>query len=425
MENFFQRFRLFEISLFIFCGFPLLIHLKVKAIAAIVFVLIQVILIIYGYRSKKADGALLPTIMVLPFFILTFSLLYSDNLLDGVKTMERFTLILLVPWLFYFNRAYITENTVKLVTLYFSVILSILTFITLYKLAGNAIFWNVIGMENSYYYLKERVESISGLHPTYYSLYLAICIVSIVHFYIIDPKKHYKTPFIILIIILVLGLIAASSKMLIIATFISVIYILWNGLSNIKSFIKVLSLITIFMVATFLTIKPTRQRFTEFYSVVSSTAIDETKPDGMRRVIFKSTWKAIAKNYLFGTGLGDEQEELNRVYKNNDYEEAYHKEYNTHNQYLNFLLIAGIPALVALIFMLGAHFIIAETTKDHLYIAIMILFVFSMLSENILNRQDGIFVYAFFTALLPFAALKNRRYKFEKKENILSRMFLK
>ncbi|WP_170265128.1 glycosyltransferase [Salibacter halophilus] len=344
--------------------------------------------------------------MVLPFLYLLVTLLYSSNVDQGIKSYERYSIILIIPWVFYANRSYFNGATLKKVFAFFAVVISILVVYAVSTMIFAGTFHEMLNSKAGYYIVRTKFESVTGLHPTYFSIYAGIAIVGLVHFVINTTKRKYHFPVFVLLSILTVGLLVASSKMLIFSTVLSVIFVVRKYLKQRKYLI--ISGFSILIIAVLLiSLKPTRQRLTEFYSAITTKSVDHNNPDGMRKIIYSSSVDAVINNFWVGSGLGDEQNELNKIYSIKGYDFAVEKEYNTHNQYLHFTLVGGIIGLFLFVLLLLTHLVIAKISNNDLYKAVLIIFTLSFCTENILNRQDGIFVFAFFTALLPYASWKS------------------
>jgi O-antigen ligase len=77
--------------------------------------------------------------------------------------------------------------------------------------------------------------------------------------------------------------------------------------------------------------------------------------------------------------------------------------YNTHNQFLGYLISNGIVGLSFFLLILFKNFNIAASSSfEHL--SILLLFTFMMMIENVLDRQNGIILFSF---LLNYFAFKN------------------
>ena len=73
------------------------------------------------------------------------------------------------------------------------------------------------------------------------------------------------------------------------------------------------------------------------------------------------------------------------------------EKFNTHNQYLDIWLIAGLPGLILFLIILLHPFFKAKS--HHKVLTVLILFMLFFMAENVLHRQLGCFLYAVFFGL--------------------------
>jgi O-antigen ligase len=121
---------------------------------------------------------------------------------------------------------------------------------------------------------------------------------------------------------------------------------------------------------------------------------------GIRGMILTCAWEVSAQHYLTGVGPQHVQEHLNTCYyqfEGNDFDRH---TFNTHNQYLDYLIGSGLPGLVVLLLVLGVPLFVSWRTKDPILFSFICLIGFCLLTENLLSRQAGIVFYALFNALL-------------------------
>jgi O-antigen ligase len=107
---------------------------------------------------------------------------------------------------------------------------------------------------------------------------------------------------------------------------------------------------------------------------------------------------------LLGYGIGDYNDKLSIKNKEEGYINLFEERYNAHNQYLSFLLIGGVLCLFSFLFMIYENIIKAIHTNNHVLVLIITLFGIVMLTENILERENGVI---FFSLFLNFFGLKN------------------
>ena len=103
-------------------------------------------------------------------------------------------------------------------------------------------------------------------------------------------------------------------------------------------------------------------------------------------------------NLLFGVGSGDARLVYRRAYYNGGFDLAFKRNYNAHNQYLEFFVSNGVFGLTIFLFV---FFVFIKQTQLksnalHFFIA---FFMFSF-SETFLVRSQGVMMFSFFYAFL-------------------------
>jgi O-antigen ligase len=106
---------------------------------------------------------------------------------------------------------------------------------------------------------------------------------------------------------------------------------------------------------------------------------------------------------ILGTGAGDCEDELLKVYRKNNFEIALKASYNPHNQFLQTLLTLGPIGLFFLLGIFGSMLRRADRNQDFPLFLLVIVFAFSMITESMLERQSGIFLFTVLTCF--FAAV--------------------
>ena len=177
----------------------------------------------------------------------------------------------------------------------------------------------------------------------------------------------------------------------------SLLWVLFENKKNVK--IKIISIITLSLLL--LLIPKTRNRFSEIFTIKDSKSI-ESNSFGVRFVIYKNATELITKSPFFGYGIGDYNDKLKESYKKNN--PSLKVDYNAHNQYISFILVGG--SFLLLLYFIFLFFNVKVAIKKRNVHSLIILCFYSivMLSENILERENGVIFFSFF---LCFFSLNN------------------
>lgn len=125
-----------------------------------------------------------------------------------------------------------------------------------------------------------------------------------------------------------------------------------------------------------------------------------------RLSIWKSSLELANKNWTVGVGASDANEELIQYYLNtNQFFLAKYK-FATHNQYLNYYLKFGIIGFILTICYMLGQFYLGNILRNGLIIAFAIVFTISNLTDDFLNRFDGIGFSGFFYSIFIVLYLK-------------------
>lgn len=123
-----------------------------------------------------------------------------------------------------------------------------------------------------------------------------------------------------------------------------------------------------------------------------------------RIALWECAWKVFLSQPLIGTGTGDLQDEMHRMFVNEDYPlQEYNK--HPHNQYLTLLAMFGVLgfAIVAFFFLRALR-----KPSSPLILAWLTMILLSFLTENTLDTLAGIMVCTWF---LPFRGMPKTNMK--------------
>lgn len=135
---------------------------------------------------------------------------------------------------------------------------------------------------------------------------------------------------------------------------------------------------------------------------------------------WECAWNLIKKQPIWGYGSGDEISLLKEQYLKRKMMVSYSEEFNTHNQYIAFLLKNGIIGLIIFLLMMIYFFRLAILKKDFVYFSFLLVLSVGLITENILDTNKGIFYFAFFNTLFGYCILNEKRKKIPEVQPALS-----
>jgi len=138
-----------------------------------------------------------------------------------------------------------------------------------------------------------------------------------------------------------------------------------------------------------------------------------------RYVIWKCSYKIFNKDLsknIFGRGFQNTTVDLLDCYSQNIQKEGRRKwflsrKYNSHNQFIDFLLSSGIIGL--LIYCSLLVYLIKKNKKDLLKLNLILILILFSLIENVLHRQIGVYLFAL---IISFTNLKVNNHLIDTKE---------
>ncbi|MBD0284394.1 MAG: O-antigen ligase family protein, partial [Flavisolibacter sp.] len=129
---------------------------------------------------------------------------------------------------------------------------------------------------------------------------------------------------------------------------------------------------------------------------------------GSRMERWQLAFELVKNAPLIGYGTDSEVVLLKEKYFENRLYNAYLNNLNAHNQYISFLITGGILALVVYLLTLAFGLRLAIKSKNIIFAGFIVLLLATSVSENILERNKGIFFYSFFLSFFVCAELKSK-----------------
>ena len=426
--------QLFICLTFVLAAFPILTF-GLRSVFTILWAIIGILCVVLRAGknhlfSKKCF--LFLVISILPFLWLCVSMIYTNNYNVGVKRIIQMLPLLIFPIIFYLNRGDFNKKEINKIGWIFSISVIILVFYqivySLFKLdflLGNLtdkeIVSNLVSEENLTNLdiisnIKTRrfrtfILEITDTHFTYQGLWIVFSVFFITRETLLLIKSKYTKGYLLLIFpfILIIWLFLISSRMPILAMVVALFYTIFlNKNINLKSQLSLVFFTLLFLGLGYTLFTPLRVRVDEVFKskfefpTESNDSYNYTSVN-IRNGIYSCAYYISKNNLVLGVGIGDSQAELNACYSDKIGAKIYTwRDYNTHNQYLYFLVATGLIGLFLFLAVLVLNWRVAIINNNQLYLYFITVVSIVALTENILSRADGVMFFAFFGGLFLF-----------------------
>lgn len=334
-------------------------------------------------------------------------LIYTENFSMASFQLEKRASLLAIP-LFVFPTNLTSKQYKTILYCFVSGCLSVLCYCytksTIYYFTGNQAFskwWSTEGL-----FTLDLLKH-TQLHHAQFGMYLIFT----AQILLFRPIVKFKSYCYALSILLFCATFLISAKMATAAGFLScsIAFILFSK-NTVLTLLKVVATLLIFSVFIywsyhhFAGVRSRLSQITVMVEKYESHSIDNNHYEyyNERLVPFFCSLELSREEWPTGFGTGDNQDALNNCYKGMGL--TAYQDYDSHNQYFEYLLRFGIIGLliflVALFYPLGEFFV----NKSDLELALVLLLVFCFITESQLNVNKGILFFALFYSL----AIKNK-----------------
>lgn len=116
----------------------------------------------------------------------------------------------------------------------------------------------------------------------------------------------------------------------------------------------------------------------------------------IRLAIWECAMDVFFDKPILGVGTGNYKSALLGSYTENGFQYGINKNYGSHNQYIYLLITHGIIGLLIFLISISYLSIQAIKMKDYLMAIFITIFMIAFITENIFNRQYGVFIWTFF-----------------------------
>ena len=116
--------------------------------------------------------------------------------------------------------------------------------------------------------------------------------------------------------------------------------------------------------------------------------------------LWETGFRVIKSNILFGVGIGDHKAALDEQLFAQNSSLTYKKNMGCHNQFITYCLMGGVFLLIYFLFILFYPFFAVKKSRSTIYIIFFIIIFISLFTEDTLETQAGMTLYAFFNSFL-------------------------
>ena len=349
---------------------------------------------------------------LLIFLLECAGLLHNHNLKEGLKNVETSAGLIALPFLVITGGHFFSSRYNQIMRMYCLLLLLATVYCVSHAL------YNFAKSGNPELFFYHQLLSPLQHHAVYFSVFLLIGIVFLFTNNSAKERSANRKSHIyqsILIAWFFFFIVLLASKLMILAG-IALMTILWvSKFRGINKTIALtgISVVTAVMVILLLSIdNPVSKRFFDMFSGNAALFRQEKFSTDIyfnglqfRLLNWRFGFEILNENnaFLMGVSPGDAQQLLNEKFiatsmytgdpQRND---TGLLNYNFHNQFLQTLVETGLTGLIALLINCIFLLRLAFSKKNTTAICTILLLIFFFLTESVLERQYGIFLYAFF-----------------------------
>ena len=386
-----------EISLFLALLFPF-VPPKYASISLILFTISSIVAFVKAKNTDfKWNAIVVFGIFIFIPLLYFIQLIFANDLGFVWKIVERKLAFFIAPLAFLLiSTTKINLNPITYVRFFFRTVVIFVVYCII-QISLQGFHSNYLQSGGFAFAFRTTIEEISKLHPSYFGLFIAFSMLVGMDEMFQDWRKLNKLTkawMSFSLIVLLVFLLFLAARMALIGLLFSSVILVHKRIPSWKIKVRVLIVaITCFVVAMVL-IPSISSRLNE----INST---ENNGTSIRTTIWSCSTDLIQENPIKGVGLENVQHKLNACYEEkNKYLATLNHDYNTHNEFLNQWASFGIIGCLALLLLLGAFFYYSK--KQIIFLVFSLLVSTSLLTENLLERQMGIFFVAIFGGLFVF-----------------------
>ena len=238
---------------------------------------------------------------------------------------------------------------------------------------------------------RTSMEDLVNLHPTYFSLLITMAIF-IFFIPLLSKRNVLKSIQFWLIVFVIVWLTSflflLAARMVLIAFMLAALLTIWKVITSTRMRIRIITMLAVLFGIAIFSFPSFSDRFKELVDTKDNST-------SVRYTIYECDKEIAVESGLFGVGVESLQNKLNSCYESQNMpEEHLTLAYNTHNEYFNFLCGKGVLGLLLFCGLLVYMFMVLR--KKPLFLPFFLSVLLVSLTENILERQIGVFFVALF-----------------------------
>lgn len=384
---------------------------------AIICSLLFSIVVILQSRMEYFKFSITSKLYVGLFLIMSFSIFYSSNLEYAFIVLNRITLFLVIPFVVVVSKPYLKSNFLEFLLMKFVFACLIASLICLLNAIYNTYefgAFNPFNEENGNFFSYFNLTSILKMHPIYFGSYLLFSVSILANILLSDKLSSVRVIwYLILILFFLTVILLLNSFMLVIAALIIFGILFFRAIKISiyktfkKSFFYIFILIVPFYFASDFIFE--KAKGINLIEDISSRDFTGSKFTAVKARVAKAycSIDLIKDNPLLGVGIGDGNDELLKYYLKNGFKFGYDEKYNSHNQFLTTFINTGIFGFFILLILVIYLFYYSITNSNYYLLFFIILNFCFFMTESVLERQNGIVFFVFFSSLLTLHQKSN------------------
>lgn len=344
-------------------------------------------------------------------FMHLLGMLYTQNIAQGLSEIERRSAVVVLPFIILGSGVVFREDDIKRLTVLFfktGVVIGVALI-----LIASARFLE--SGDYSVFFYQEfsgpfgPASLVFRLHPVYYSYFLLFGLFCTMLIKYEAEKK--KVSFWLWNFALLILLVLLASKVAFGVFFVLIVVWLarkWRRLSVRESMMMVGGVMAVCLMVYL--IPETRSRFSDILNLNFINDVNNQIYSynhnfnglSLRVVIWKLSIENLYRDQLLfsGVGTGDVKDYLNSIYARHGLLDGGYLNYNAHNEYVEMLLMLGIPGLLIFLTLIVWGTVWSIRNRNQCLTILLLILGFASLTESVLAINKGIMFFSLFGSLM-------------------------